>query len=172
MKIRIVLLLWLSLISSLASAQEARKPEWISVLDLYGRYIESSDIAYLYNASFRCGAFYNVFSALIERDRGAEAAADMKTAQFLYVYIGFLLGEDKKGIDINSISEDVVGEGMLTATSSAMYQAQVENYIDWLNFSYVNFGEYTGEPDLLKELQTCQNEVMLTLSEYVTSNLE
>tara|TARA_B100001093_G_C26163282_1_gene732497 strand:+ start:365 stop:517 length:153 start_codon:yes stop_codon:yes gene_type:complete len=30
-----------------------------------------------------------------------------------------------------------------------------DNYIDWFNFNYINYGEYSGDPELQAEGQFC-----------------
>jgi len=41
---------------------------------------------------------------------------------------------------------------------SALWFCDIEmqdNYIDWFNFNYINYGEYSGDPELQAEGQFC-----------------
>jgi len=147
-------LILLSLLSSLSTAQPQR-PEWIKASELYEKYDETKDLSYLQNSLYRCSAFNMVFGALFTRDRPNDSVgADMEEMGMALLTLGDLAGY-KKIIDNGGIPD----KSVLTM-GTPLYMGMTNNYSQWLNFSYTNFGEYTGDPQIVEEITFCRADLL------------
>lgn len=154
-------LILLSLLSSLSAAQPQR-PEWIRASELYQKYDDTKDLSYLQNSLYRCSAFNMVFGALFTRDRPNDSVgSDMQEMGMALQTLGDLAGY-KKITDNGGIPD----KSVLTM-GTPLYTGMAENYSQWLNFSYTNFGEYTGDPQIVEEITFCRANMIERLPELI-----
>lgn len=140
------------LVTTPALAQSG-KPDWVSVSDLAARYYETDDYTYLSNALYRCSALNSVFGAVLTRD-GLELGNSLTDTSFTQLLLGNMYGALKQiargaDVDIDAAASD------MSVAGSDMYQAMLKNYIAWMTDNYVNYGDYTSEPDYANEVTTC-----------------
>lgn len=132
---------------------QSAKPTWVSVGDLVARYNDTKVYSYLSNAFYRCSAVNSLFGALLTRD-GIELGSSISensTTQLILGNMYTALQKNSLGaaIDINDAASDT------SVLTSDMYQSMIKNYADWMNYNYVNFGDYTSEPDFANEIGVC-----------------
>lgn len=153
-RLTLLALILLPLLSSLSAAQPQR-PEWIKASELYQKYDDTQDLSYLQNSLYRCSAFNVVFGALFTRDRPSDSVgSDMQEIGMALQTLGDLAGY-KKITDNGGIPD----KSVLTM-GTPLYMGMAENYSQWLNYSYTNFGEYTGDPQIVEEITFCRNTIV------------
>ena len=149
-RLTLLALILLPLLSSLSAAQPPR-PEWIKASELYQKYDDTKDLSYLQNSLYRCSAFDMVFGALFTRDRPNDTVgSDMQEMGMVIEKLGDLAGYKKITDSGGTPDTSVITMG------TPLYQGMAANYSQWLNFSYTNFGEYTGDPQIVEELTFCR----------------
>lgn len=147
-------LLFLSLLPYQTMAQSQR-PEWIKASELYQKYEDTEDLSYLQNSLYRCSALNVVFGALFTRDRPNDSVgSEMQEMGMVLEKLGDLSGY-KKITDNGGVPDTSV-----LTMGTPLYQGMIENYSQWLNFSYTNFGEYTGDPQIVEELTFCRTTLI------------
>lgn len=154
MKIILATIIFISILPCQVIAQPQR-PEWIKASELYQKYSETTDLSYLQNSLYRCSAFNFVFGALFTRDRPNDSiGSDMQEMGLVLEKLGDLAGY-KKITDNGGIPDKSV-----ITMGTPLYQGMAQNYSQWLNFSYSNYGEYTGDPQIVEELTFCRATVL------------
>ena len=157
MRLIITALFFASLLPNQSFAQPQR-PEWIKASELYQKYDDTEDLSYLQNSLYRCSAFNVVFGALFTRDRPNEAiGSEMQEMGMVLEKLGDLAGY-KKITDSGGTPDTSV-----LTMGTPLYQGMVATYSQWLNFSYTNFGEYTGDPQIVEEITFCRNTMVENL---------
>jgi hypothetical protein len=146
------------------SVAQSQRPEWIKASQLYQRFEDTKDLSYLQNSLYRCSAFNMVFGALFTRDRPNETiGSEMQELGFLLQKLGDLAGNKK--IKSNGGNPD---DSEITM-DSPLYMGMVESYGQWLIFSYTNFGDYTGDPQIVEELTFCRTTLIANVPSLVAT---
>lgn len=149
-------------LSSNSIAQEAVKPDWISVAELMEKFNSTEDFSYMSNLTYRCSAFFEVWGAMLARDGMQDLADKFESDAFNMVYAGFAASEAKRGNDFTQMSQNEKIQGISEVKNGMMFELMVKSYINWFTYSYVNYGEYTGDEDLKIELQFCNEVAQIT----------
>lgn len=161
MKYVITFLLFLSIAPHQSMAQSQR-PEWIKASELYQKYEDTEDLSYLQNSLYRCSALNFVFGALFTRDRPNDSVgSDMQEMGMVLEKLGDLAGYKKITDSGGTPDTSVITMG------TPLYQGMAANYSQWLNFSYTNFGEYTGDPQIVEEITFCRANMIERLPELI-----
>jgi hypothetical protein len=147
---------------SVAANAQAEKPSWIKVLEIDAKYTATEDLSYAQNASYRCSAFNMIFGAFTTRDRPNDGIGETMTGRaFEFLQLGDLFGA------VKIMNSGGTPDFDKSTADGDMYQFMIKTYTSWLNYSFANFGEYTGDPDLAAEITFCNQQYMAKALEII-----
>ena len=78
----------------------------------------------------------------------------MQNTAFEFLQLGDIFGA------IKTINNGGTPDLDKSTAEGEMYQSMIKTYGSWLTYSYTNFGEYTGDPDLAAEITFCNQQYM------------